>query len=171
VKKHLRLVVDTPFGLNDQELGSEKLMADMEDELRRLAVRRSKNFNALAELERRSMSGELDNPEVYVRVKSQLTTESRWIADRIQDTEHKRTNLSRTHEAVETVQDLSERLLGKLDTFEDAEWRDLLINLGGIFHIDETDIMLPEYRGMIFSLCLELPLGKDNIADTVFTTA
>jgi len=104
---------------------------------------------------------ELDNSEVYVKVKSQLTTESRWIADRIQDTEHKLANLSRTQEAIETVQDLSKRLLGKLDTFEDAEWRDLLINLGGVLHVDDTDIGLPEYREMLFSLCIELPLGKE----------
>jgi len=60
--------------------------------------------------------------------------------------------------------------LGKLDTFDDAEWSDLQINLGCVLHIDETDISLPEYREMIFSLCLELPLGKGKIANTVFTT-
>lgn len=117
----------------------EELKRTLQRELYSLEVKYNKNINAEAELENRSLSGQM-HPEVYPRLKAKFRVERQWIEDRKLSVNEQLAQLNREAEAVASLVEIRKKFAGRLDKLANTEWRDLLNMLNLEIHIEAPSI-------------------------------
>lgn len=132
-------------------------------ELNQLEVTEKRTVNEIVELERRSLV-QLDNeiyqisPDIYQRLKTQFEAKLQWVAERRSHLRSELNNLRRKADAIAKLQSISERVEGRLQSFNNNDWRQLFLDLGMTLHVNE-DGLIEAY--------FDLQLGPQKIGDIV----
>ncbi|OGO44740.1 MAG: hypothetical protein A2Z05_07945 [Chloroflexi bacterium RBG_16_60_22] len=134
---------------NDQPDTTEE---SLQNEMRRLELSTRTTVNGMVELERRSLSPELEDeryrikPEIYERLKCQYEAKLKWVSERKVQLQAQLNNLKRRAEAVVKLNSIYDRVEGKLESLTNQEWRDLLLELGATIHVTEDGFLEPRFE-------------------------
>jgi len=151
------LINDPEMFVHLVESGSKAEVA-FKKELQSIEAKGQRALNSLVVLERRYNDSQVDethriDDEVYVRLKRQYQAECQWVAERSQEIRGQLANL----------EDIRERLSGRLSQFNNADWRRLFTELGMTVHVHEDGAAVCHF---------DLPLRdvEDRLAGIVSST-
>jgi len=117
--------------------------------------------NLEAKLEERNLLHDID-PEVYERLRLAYRARRQWAMDSKEDVKKELAQLEREGEAIDSLENLKKKFLGRLDNLNKAEWRSLLSALSFEVHIGEEGFAefifgLPLKTGTISHIALGSP--------------
>lgn len=164
VKLLFQYKADEFYRLINKRQNREVLARQLGKELADCKAKYEKNLKMGATLEERYMNGEIDE-EVYPLNKAKFKVARQAAQNRIQEIQDQLAQLGREKEAVESLVQLREKFVNKLDRLTTREWQHLLSVLGVELHVCKLPESLQEAQDLADAACVLQDKGVEMFWD------